>query len=68
MAGVYGRVDSTRGVWKAPANVSLNYVMAPTEKFLIRNRRYAYSYFRKINQCDQNLYWKRNLSMGSQNS
>jgi len=32
MAGVYGRVDSTRGVWKAPANVSLNYVMAPTEK------------------------------------
>jgi len=32
MAGVYGRVDSTRGVWKAPANVSLNYVIAPTEK------------------------------------
>lgn len=32
MAGVYGRVDSTRGVWKAPANVSLNYVMSPTEK------------------------------------
>lgn len=32
MAGVYGRVDSTRGVWKAPANVSLSYVMSPTEK------------------------------------
>lgn len=32
MAGVYGRIDSTRGVWKAPANVSLNYVIAPTEK------------------------------------
>lgn len=32
MAGVYGRVDSTRGIWKAPANVSLNYVVAPTEK------------------------------------
>lgn len=32
MAGLYGRVDSTRGVWKAPANVSLNYVIAPTEK------------------------------------
>ncbi|UMQ43447.1 phage tail sheath subtilisin-like domain-containing protein [Chryseobacterium sp. Y16C] len=32
MAGVYGRVDSVRGVWKAPANVSLNYVTAPTEK------------------------------------
>ncbi|MCS3870511.1 phage tail sheath protein FI [Chryseobacterium ginsenosidimutans] len=32
MAGVYGRVDSTRGVWKAPANVSLKYVIDPTEK------------------------------------
>lgn len=32
IAGVYGKVDSTRGVWKAPANVSLNYVIAPTEK------------------------------------
>ena len=32
IAGVYGRVDSVRGVWKAPANVSLNYVTAPTEK------------------------------------
>ncbi|WP_299179722.1 phage tail sheath C-terminal domain-containing protein [uncultured Chryseobacterium sp.] len=32
VAGVYGRIDSTRGVWKAPANVSLNYVTAPTEK------------------------------------
>lgn len=32
IAGVYGRIDSTRGVWKAPANVSLNYVVAPTEK------------------------------------
>jgi phage tail sheath protein FI len=26
IAGVYAMVDSTRGVWKAPANVSLNYV------------------------------------------
>lgn len=26
IAGVYARVDSERGVWKAPANVSLNYV------------------------------------------
>jgi phage tail sheath protein FI len=32
MAGVYGRIDSTRGVWKAPANVSLSYVMTPMEK------------------------------------
>ncbi|MFC4635108.1 phage tail sheath family protein [Dokdonia ponticola] len=30
MAGIYARVDADRGVWKAPANVSLNYVIAPT--------------------------------------
>lgn len=30
MAGVYARVDSTRGVWKAPANVSLSAVRRPT--------------------------------------
>lgn len=32
VAGVYANVDSTRGVWKAPANVSLNYVDGPTTK------------------------------------
>jgi uncharacterized protein len=32
VAGVYANVDSTRGVWKAPANVSLNYVVAPLTK------------------------------------
>jgi len=32
MAGVYARVDSDRGVWKAPANVSLNGVASPTYK------------------------------------
>ncbi|MEM9337722.1 MAG: phage tail sheath C-terminal domain-containing protein [Bacteroidota bacterium] len=32
IAGVYARVDSDRGVWKAPANVSLNSVIAPTIK------------------------------------
>ena len=32
MAGVYAKVDSSRGVWKAPANVSLNYVSSVTEK------------------------------------
>ncbi len=32
IAGVYASVDSTRGVWKAPANVSLNYVKATTVK------------------------------------
>jgi len=29
MAGIYTMVDNTRGVWKAPANVSLNAVSAP---------------------------------------
>lgn len=29
MAGVYTSVDNGRGVWKAPANVSLNSVIAP---------------------------------------
>jgi hypothetical protein len=29
MAGVYTMVDTTRGVWKAPANVSLNGVISP---------------------------------------
>ncbi len=32
IAGIYARVDGDRGVWKAPANVSLNYVIAPTVK------------------------------------
>lgn len=30
MAGVYTAVDGQRGVWKAPANVSLNAVVSPT--------------------------------------
>jgi phage tail sheath protein FI len=30
--GVYAMVDSTRGVWKAPANVSLSSVVGPTIK------------------------------------
>ncbi len=29
MAGIYTMVDNARGVWKAPANVSLNAVVAP---------------------------------------
>ncbi|NTU52236.1 MAG: phage tail sheath family protein [Chlorobiaceae bacterium] len=32
IAGVYAMVDANRGVWKAPANVSLNYVKAPAVK------------------------------------
>lgn len=30
IAGVYAKTDATNGVWKAPANVSLNKVTAPT--------------------------------------
>ncbi len=30
MTGVYSSVDASRGVWKAPANVSLNSVVAPS--------------------------------------
>lgn len=32
MAGIYARVDADRGVWKAPANVSVNYVVEPTRR------------------------------------
>lgn len=32
IAGIYARVDSSRGVWKAPANEPLNYVKGPTIK------------------------------------
>ncbi|WP_294290422.1 phage tail sheath C-terminal domain-containing protein [uncultured Chryseobacterium sp.] len=32
MAGVYARVDRMKGPWKALANISLNGVVAPTEK------------------------------------
>lgn len=31
MAGIYAMVDRTRGVWKAPANVSVNYVNKPAK-------------------------------------
>jgi uncharacterized protein len=33
VAGIYALVDRTRGVWKAPANVSLNNVLAPETVF-----------------------------------
>jgi phage tail sheath protein FI len=33
IAGVYATVDRTRGVWKAPANVSLNSVLEPNNIF-----------------------------------
>lgn len=31
VAGVYARIDGSRGVWKAPANVSLSAVLEPVE-------------------------------------
>ncbi len=31
IAGLYTMVDNTRGVWKAPANVSINFVNSPSE-------------------------------------
>lgn len=37
MAGIYTMIDNTRGVWKAPANVSVNYVVRPSVD--IDNRR-----------------------------
>ncbi|QXE88239.1 phage tail sheath subtilisin-like domain-containing protein [Geomonas nitrogeniifigens] len=33
MAGIYAAVDNARGVWKAPANVSVNSVIQPTIQF-----------------------------------
>jgi uncharacterized protein len=38
IAGIYARVDRNRGVWKAPANVSLNSVVAPVEKITDRDQ------------------------------
>lgn len=32
MAGIYTKTDNTRGVWKAPANVSINRVNSPAVK------------------------------------
>ncbi len=32
MAGIYAQVDNSRGVWKAPANVSLNMIKEPMVK------------------------------------
>lgn len=32
IAGIYATVDRTRGVWKAPANISLNAVIKPVSK------------------------------------
>lgn len=39
VAGIYARVDRNRGVWKAPANVSLNSVVKPTIKITNEDQR-----------------------------
>ncbi|MES3020489.1 MAG: phage tail sheath C-terminal domain-containing protein [Pseudomonadota bacterium] len=38
MAGIYAAVDASRGVWKAPANVSVNAVIKPTIEFTNRDQ------------------------------
>jgi len=38
IAGVYARTDQSRGVWKAPANVSLNSVKGPAVKIDSRDQ------------------------------
>ena len=38
IAGVYAAVDGSRGVWKAPANISLNAVIRPTIEFTNRDQ------------------------------
>ncbi len=39
IAGIYARVDRDRGVWKAPANVSVNGVSAPTVKITDKDQK-----------------------------
>ncbi|MDR8390619.1 phage tail sheath subtilisin-like domain-containing protein [Aliifodinibius sp. S!AR15-10] len=39
VAGIYARVDRNRGVWKAPANVSVNSVVKPIEKITNEDQR-----------------------------
>jgi hypothetical protein len=40
VAGVYTRVDNSRGVWKAPANVSLSNVTGPTSTITNEQQEY----------------------------
>lgn len=39
MAGIYANVDATRGVWKAPANVNMDYVIRPTQIITDKEQR-----------------------------
>ena len=57
MAGVYARVDNARGVWKAPANVGMNYVIKPTIHISHEDQEDLNVHGnRKINQRHQNIY------------
>jgi phage tail sheath protein FI len=38
MAGIYAAVDNDRGVWKAPANLSINAVIKPSIEFTSRDQ------------------------------
>jgi phage tail sheath protein FI len=38
MAGIYAAVDNDRGVWKAPANISVNAVIKPSIEFTNRDQ------------------------------
>ncbi|MGO4710327.1 hypothetical protein AB4Y90_14710 [Chryseobacterium sp. 2TAF14] len=73
IAGVYAKVDSTSGVFKAPANLGLNYVVAPTVKISHQDQENlnvdstAGKSINAINQRNQNFCRKRNFGLGSKN-
>jgi hypothetical protein len=58
VAGVYASVDAVRGVWKAPANIGVQDVIAPTLQISDDQQgRYEYRcHLRKICQCDPFIY------------
>ena len=39
MVGIYARVDESRGVWKAPANVNMDFVIEPVVKITDKEQR-----------------------------
>lgn len=38
VAGIYCKIDGSQGVWKAPANVSMSAVIAPTQKITAKDQ------------------------------
>jgi len=56
IAGIYSTVDRDRGVWKAPANVSINSVNGVSE--------FINDAIRKIDKCHPSVYRKRHSGMG----